>query len=66
MSEEIEAVVEESRAQMASHDVSPPNVSTSFVFRPGQQIEERVEAAIERAAQLRDRAVDGVECQAGR
>ena len=37
-----------------------------FVVGAGQQIEEGVEAAIERAAKLRDGAVEGVERQAGR
>src|SRR5262249_14942128 len=37
-----------------------------FVGRAGQQIEERVEAAIESAAELWDRAVEGVEREPGR
>ena len=37
-----------------------------FVVGARQQIEERVEAAIERAPQLWDRPVDGVERQTGR
>ena len=36
-----------------------------FLVGAGQDIEERVEAAIERAAQLGDSAVDDVERQAG-
>jgi len=40
-------------------------VALVLVRRSGQKLEERVEAAIERASQLRDRAVDRVQRQAG-
>ena len=36
-----------------------------FVVRPGEQVEEGIEAAIERAAELRDGAVEGVQRHAG-
>src|ERR1700712_3403545 len=36
-----------------------------FVLRPREQIEEGVQAAIERTPQLRDRAVEGVQCESG-
>ena len=42
-----------------------PNLLQILVLGAGQEIEERVEAAVERAAKLRDRAVEGVERQAG-
>ena len=65
-SEQVEPVGGERRERGAErrHDQSPKRLEV-FVVGAGQQVEEGIEAAVERAAELRDGAVEGVQRQAG-
>src|SRR6478672_5478819 len=56
----------ETAAVMNTHGEPGAVASAIHDAGAGQEVEERVEAPIERAPQLRDGAVEGVERQAGR